>query len=174
MQTLQKPFRWDYEVPHVYTHAKRSHTHVKHHRFCSPWQSSVDCGNTKITWHALNVSVFVTLKLDAIRKKKKGLHSLHQPFSTSHGFTPAPWDFLSPCLRLGEVSHGDKGFVLIENRSVYNMYWNIQRRTAKVRATYSVDVKENKHHCLLLFFCFVFDLVNPVRKEKKDKKSNKK
>ena len=47
-----------------------------------------------------------------------------------------------------------------------------------MRATYSVDVKENKHHCLLLFFCFVFDLVKamdyPVRKEKKDKKSNKK
>ena len=53
----------------VHTHAKRLHTHVKdpavHVRV------SMHYGNIKITQHALKVSVFRLLKLDAIRKKNK-------------------------------------------------------------------------------------------------------
>ena len=57
--------------PRVYTYAKRPHTHVK-----DPVvrvESSVDYGNNKITQHAVKMSlrVFVLLKLDTVRKKKK-------------------------------------------------------------------------------------------------------
>ena len=55
----------------MYTYAKRPHTHVQ-----DPVvhvESSVDGGNNKITQHAVKVSlrVFLLLKLDTIRKKKK-------------------------------------------------------------------------------------------------------
>ena len=55
----------------MYTYAKRPHTHVQ-----DPVvhvESSVDGGNNKITQHAVKVSlrVFLLLKLDTMRKKKK-------------------------------------------------------------------------------------------------------
>ena len=54
----------------MFTHAKRSHTHVKDP--VVPCHSSVNCGNTKITQLELKVSrVFRMLKLDTILKKKK-------------------------------------------------------------------------------------------------------
>ena len=40
-------------------------------RSCSPSQSSEDYGNIKISQHALTVSVFMMLKLDTARKKRK-------------------------------------------------------------------------------------------------------
>ena len=43
--------------------------HTRTLRFGSLCQSSVDYGNYKITQHALEVSVFIMLKLDTIRKK---------------------------------------------------------------------------------------------------------
>ena len=61
----------------MHAHAKqtnkqtnKSHTHVKN-PVVRPFQSSVDYGNTKITLHTLKVSVFIMLKLDTIRLKKK-------------------------------------------------------------------------------------------------------
>ena len=53
----------------MYTHAK-DHLHML--KSCSPCQSLVGYGHTKITQHALEVSVFRMLKLDTIQKKKKG------------------------------------------------------------------------------------------------------
>ena len=47
--------------------------HTRTLRFCSLCQSSVDYRNYKITQHALEVSVFIMLKLDTIRKKKTNL-----------------------------------------------------------------------------------------------------
>ena len=49
------------------TTAKRSHTHIKDPVIHV--KSSVDYKNGKITWHALKVSIFKMLKLDAVQKK---------------------------------------------------------------------------------------------------------
>ena len=50
--------------------AKRSHTHVKD-PVVHACQSSVESRNTKITLHAVKVSVFRMLKLNTTQKKKK-------------------------------------------------------------------------------------------------------
>ena len=67
MQTLQKSFGRDCKPrsPVSIRMQKRSHTHVK-----DP-VDYVTARWTKPTQHALNVSVFIILKLDTIRKKKK-------------------------------------------------------------------------------------------------------
>ena len=49
-------------------HAKRSQTHVKDPAI---HVSLMDYGNTKITQHALKVSVFIMLKLDTIEEEKE-------------------------------------------------------------------------------------------------------
>ena len=50
-------------------HAERSHTYVKDP--LGQVMSSFGYGNTKITQHALKVSVFIRFKLDTVGKKKK-------------------------------------------------------------------------------------------------------
>ena len=67
---LQKALwaRLETGLPHVYTTAKRWHTHIK-----DPVvhvKGSVDYKNAKITWHALKVSISKMLKLDAVQKKR--------------------------------------------------------------------------------------------------------
>ena len=53
----------------VYMHAERSLTYVKDP--LGHVMSSFGYGNTKITQHALKVSVFIRFKLDTVGKKKK-------------------------------------------------------------------------------------------------------
>ena len=54
----------------MYTHVKRPHTHVKD-PVRSPCPSSVDSGNTRITQHALKVSVIIMVKLGTCTKEEE-------------------------------------------------------------------------------------------------------
>ena len=62
-------------------HAKRSHMHVKLKNPVVPYQSSMDYGNTKITQQ---VSVFIMLKLDTMRKKYCQCHCERTPQGKCH------------------------------------------------------------------------------------------